>query len=62
MDITKEKLQEISQQRQQRQQQVEQEVNTISNSTDEDEIMDSLLRYRELTGGGAQDVPANENA
>ena len=62
MDITKEKLQEISQQRQQRQQQVEQEVNTISTSTDEDEIMDSLLRYRELTGGGAQDVPANENA
>jgi len=62
MDITKEKLQEISQQRQQRQQQVEQEVDTISNSTDEDEIMDSLLRYRELTGGGAQDAPANENA
>jgi len=60
MDITKEKLQEISQMRQQRQQQVEQEVNTISNSTDEDEIMDSLLRYRELTGGGAQD--AQENA
>ena len=59
MDITKEKLQEISQQRKQRQDQVEQEVDTISNSTDEDEVMDSLLRYRELTGGGAQDVQEN---
>lgn len=59
MDITKEKLQEIAKMRKQRQQAVESEVNTISESTDEDEIMDSLLRYRELTGGGAQDVPEN---
>ena len=59
MDITKEKLQEIAKMRKQRQQAVESEVNTISESTDEDEIMDSLLRYRELTGGGSQDVPEN---
>ena len=56
MDITKEKLEEIAQARKQRQEAVQQEVETISQSTDEDEIMDSLLRYRELTGGGAQDV------
>jgi hypothetical protein len=56
MDITKEKLEEIAQARKQRQEAVKQEVETISQSTDEDEIMDSLLRYRELTGGGAQDV------
>lgn len=57
MDITKEKLQEIAKMRKERKQAMEQEMNTISNSTDEDEIMDSLLRYRELSGGGAQDVP-----
>ncbi len=59
MDITKEKLEEIAQARKQRQEAVQQEVATISESTDEDEIMDSLLRYRELTGGGAQDVQEN---
>ncbi|HCT51444.1 MAG TPA: hypothetical protein DF712_03200 [Balneola sp.] len=56
MDITKEKLEEIAQARKQRQEAVQKEVETISQSTDEDEIMDSLLRYRELTGGGAQDA------
>jgi len=61
-DITKEILQSISQAKAQRQQQLEAEVETISNSTDEDEIMDSLLRYRELSGAAQNDVPEEQNA
>ena len=56
-DLTREKLEEIAQMRAAQQQQMEQEMDILSNSTDEDEIMDSLLRRRELTGEGAQVEP-----
>ena len=62
-DITKEKLDQIAQMRAARDQQIEQEVATISQSTNEDEIMEALLRYRQLTGaagfqgGGGEQEP-----
>jgi len=59
-DITKDILNQIAQAKAERQQQLEQEVQTIQNSTDEDEIMDSLLRYRELSGAAQQDMPEEQ--
>ena len=59
-DITKDILNQIAQAKAERQKQLEAEVNTIENSTDEDEIMDSLLRYRELSGAAQQDAPQEE--
>ena len=59
-DITKDILNQISQAKAERQRQLEAEVDTISNSTNEDEVMDSLLRYRELSGAAQQDVPEEE--
>ena len=47
-------MNQIAQAKAERQQQLEQEVQTIQNSTDEDEIMDSLLRQREMSGMGQQ--------
>ena len=60
-DITKDILNQIAQAKAERQRQLEAEVNTIENSTDEDEVMDSLLRYRELSGA-AQQGTEEENA
>ena len=60
-DITKDILNQIAQAKAERQQQLEQEVQTIENSTDEDEIMDSLLRYRELSGAAQQDMPEEQS-
>ena len=60
-DITKDILNQIAQAKAERQQQLEQEVQTIQNSTDEDEIMDSLLRYRELSGAAQQDMPEEQS-
>ena len=55
-DLTKEKIEQIAQARAQQQAMIQQEIQTIQNSTDEQEIMDALLRYRQLTGGGAEDI------
>ena len=49
-DITKDILDQIAQAKAEQQRQIEAEVDTISQSTNEDEIMDSLLRYRSLNG------------
>ena len=57
-DITKDILDQIAQAKAEQQRQIEAEVDTISNSTDEDEIMDSLLRYRSLNG--IEDTPEGE--
>ena len=54
VDITKDKLDQIAQMKAARDQQIGQEMQTISESTNEDEIMESLLRYRQLTGTAAQ--------
>ena len=61
-DITKDILERITQAKADQQQQLEAEVDTISSSTDEDEIMDSLLRNRELSGAAQQDTTGEENA
>jgi hypothetical protein len=53
-DITQDKLDEIAQARAAKQQALQAEMDTISNSTDEDEILDSLLRSREISGMGQE--------
>ncbi len=57
-DITKDILDQIAQSKAEQQRQIESEVDTISQSTDEDEIMDSLLRYRSLNG--IEDMPEEQ--
>jgi len=65
-DISKEILEGIVEQKQQQMMQMQQEMDTLQNSTDEDEIMDSLLRQRELSGIGKETdtnaLPTNNNA
>tara|TARA_Y100000593_G_scaffold95059_1_gene198945 strand:+ start:311 stop:2029 length:1719 start_codon:yes stop_codon:yes gene_type:complete len=56
-DVTKDMLNKIAEARAQREQQMQAEMETISNSTDENEIMESLLRYRDISGAGAQEEP-----
>ena len=58
-DISKDVLEGIIQQKQMQQQQLQAEMDTLQNSTDEDEIMDALLRQRETSGIGRQ---TDENA
>lgn len=53
-DITQDKLDEIAKARAEKQQALQAEMDTISNSTDEDEILDSLLRSREISGMGQE--------
>jgi hypothetical protein len=53
-DISKDVLEGIIQQKQLQQQQMQSEMETISESTNEDEIMDALLRQRELSGIGKE--------
>jgi len=54
MDISKEILEGLIEQKQIQQQQMQQEMDTLGNSTDEDEIMDALLRQREMSGIGKE--------
>tara|TARA_R100000808_G_C2150475_1_gene159211 strand:+ start:902 stop:2608 length:1707 start_codon:yes stop_codon:yes gene_type:complete len=58
-DISKDVLEGIIQQKQMQQQQLQAEMDTLQNSTNEDEIMDALLRQRETSGIGRQ---TDENA
>jgi hypothetical protein len=50
-DISKDILQKINDGRKEREQKMEAEMNVMSNSTSEDEILEALLRQRELSGG-----------
>jgi len=53
-DISKDVLEQLIQQKQMQQQQLQAEMDTLQNSTDEDEIMDALLRQREMSGLGKE--------
>ena len=53
-DITKDKLDRLAKQKALKEQQMQQEMDILNNSTDEDEIMDALLRQRNLSGMDAQ--------
>ena len=53
-DITKDKLNTLAKEKAMKEQQMQQEMDVLSNSTDEDEIMDSLLRQRNLSGMDSQ--------
>ena len=53
-DISKDVLEQLIQQKQMQQQQIQAEMDTLQNSTDEDEIMDALLRQREMSGLGKE--------
>ena len=54
MDITKERLDAIAQSRAEREQAISQEMEVMQNSTNEDEILEALLRQREMTGQAEQ--------
>lgn len=53
-DITKDKLDTLAKEKALKEQQLQQEMDILSQSTDEDEIMESLLRQRNLSGMDAQ--------
>lgn len=53
-DISKDVLEGIVQQKQMQQQQLQSEMDTLQNSESEDEIMDALLRQREMSGIGKE--------
>ena len=53
-DISKEILEGIVQQKQAQMEQLQQEMDIMQNSTDEDEIMDAILRQREGSGIGKE--------
>ena len=53
-DITKDKMDKIAEQKAQAEQQMQGEMDVLNKSEDEDEIMDSLLRQREMSGMGQQ--------
>jgi hypothetical protein len=57
-DISKEILEGLIQQKQAQMAQMQQEMDIMQNSTDEDEIMDAILRQREGSGIG-QETDAN---
>jgi hypothetical protein len=53
-DITKDKMDQIAQQKAMQEAMMQQEMSILQNSTDEDEIMDALLRQREMSGMAQQ--------
>lgn len=53
-DISKDVLEGIVQQKQMQQQQLQSEMDVLQNSESEDEIMDALLRQREISGIGKE--------
>ena len=53
-DITKDKMDQIAQQKAMQEAMMQQEMDVLQNSTDEDEIMDALLRQREMSGMAQQ--------
>ena len=53
-DISKDVLEGIVQQKQMQQQQLQSEMDVLQNSESEDEIMDALLRQREMSGIGKE--------
>ena len=53
-DISKEILEGLVQQKEMQEQQMQQEMGIMQNSTDEDEIMDAILRQREGSGIGKE--------
>ena len=53
-DITKDILDQIAQSRAQKQEQMQGEMDVIGSSTDENEILEALLRQRELSGAAEQ--------
>ena len=53
-DQTKERLDSLAQQEAMQEQQMAQEMDIMQNSTDEDEIMDAILRQREGSGIGKE--------
>ena len=53
-DITKDKMDQIAQQKAMQEAMMQQEMGILQNSTDEDEIMDALLRQREMSGMAQQ--------
>ena len=53
-DITKDILDQIAQSRAQKQEQMQGEMDIIGSSTDENEILEALLRQRELSGAAEQ--------
>jgi hypothetical protein len=50
VDGTKEMIDQISKMKAERERAKQQELDVMQNSTDEDEILEALLRQRELTG------------
>tara|TARA_R110002020_G_scaffold438535_2_gene648979 strand:+ start:273 stop:2012 length:1740 start_codon:yes stop_codon:yes gene_type:complete len=58
-DITKDKMEKIAEQQAQAEAQMQQEMAIMQNSTDEGEIMDALLRQREMSGMSQQTEEAN---
>ena len=57
-DITKDKMEQIAEQKAMQEAQMQQEMDIMQNSTDEQEIMDALLRQREMSGMANQTVEA----
>ena len=53
-DITKDKMDKIAEQKAQAEKQMQGEMDVLNESEDEDEIMDALLRQREMSGMGQQ--------
>ena len=53
-DITKDKMDKIAEAQAQAEEQMQNEMDILQNSEDEDEIMESLLRQREMSGMGQQ--------
>ena len=58
-DITKDKMDQIAKQKAMMEAQMQQEMDILQNSTDEDEIMDALLRQREMSGMAQDTSDAN---
>ena len=59
-DITKDKMDRIAQQKAMMEAQMQQEMDILQNSENEDEIMDALLRQREMSGMAQQTEESNQ--
>ena len=60
-DTTNERLEEIAKAKAEQAKQIQQEMDIINNSTSEDEIMDALLRQREISGMGPKTDNMKQN-
>ena len=59
-DITKDKMDQIAQQKAMQEAMMQQEMDILQNSENEDEIMDALLRQREMSGMAQQTEESNQ--